>query len=79
MQNTTVAAVFADSRAVTGADVLEAFPPTPTAKEHWWVYFGTIKPARIELQPTPETVLPGIEHTLATAIEDGKTDTVGWQ
>jgi hypothetical protein len=39
-----------------------------------WIYFGTIKPARIELQPTRENMLPGIENSLASAIEKGDAE-----
>jgi hypothetical protein len=76
MQTTSLMGVCADGRHITGRDVLETFPPGPAAKQHWWIFFGTIKPARIELQSTPETMLPGIEDTLTAAIERGDTDTI---
>jgi len=64
------------TRHITGRDVLQMFPPTPTAKKHYWIYFGTIKPARIDLRPTPETMLPGIESNIASALEEGDADRV---
>lgn len=76
MQTTDLAAPCVDGRRVTGRDVFEHFPPSPTAKEHWWIYFGTIKPARIELRRTPENMLPGVEHHLVRAIEEGDSDSV---
>jgi hypothetical protein len=64
------------SRHLTGRKVLEMFPPSPTSKEHYWIYFGTIRPARIELQPTSENMLPGIEDCLASAIKEGEANKV---
>jgi hypothetical protein len=61
------------SRYFTGLDVLKWLPPS--AKEHWWVYFGTIKPARIDLQITAGLALPSAEKILASAMEKG--DPVG--
>jgi hypothetical protein len=60
----------------TGNDFLKLCSLTPSAREHWWIYFGTIKPARIELQPTPENMLPGIEDCVASAIKEGEANKV---
>jgi hypothetical protein len=60
----------------TGRDVLKHFPKCPTAEEHWWIYFGTIKPSHIELDTTVENMLPGIESNLANAIKDNDADRI---
>jgi hypothetical protein len=65
---TTDIAAMSDTGIITGRDLAEKM--CPTARKHWWIYFGTIKPARIELNMTPMRALPGIEYNLADAIEE---------
>jgi len=55
-----------------GRDLLGIFPPS--AKKHWFLYFGTIRPARIDLPVTPEVMLPGIEANIASAIEEADVE-----
>jgi hypothetical protein len=59
-----------------GHDILEATNPAPTARKHWWLYLGTIKPSRIDLKLTPALALPGIESNIASAIEKGDDDRI---
>jgi hypothetical protein len=55
-----------------GAKVLDTIDGmVPSNKKHWWIYLGTIKPSRIELDTTAALMLPGIEYNLANAIEEG--------
>jgi hypothetical protein len=59
-----------------GRDILEATNPVPTARKHWWLYLGTIKPSRIDLKLTPALALPGIESNIASAVEKGDDDRI---
>ena len=78
LRTTKLAAITDDPDAppFTGNDFLKLCSLTPSAREHWWVYFGTIKPARIELKMTAGLTLPGIEENLASAIEEGAANKV---
>jgi hypothetical protein len=78
LRTTKIAAITDDPDAppFTGNDFLRLCSLTPSAREHWWVYFGTIKPARIELKMTAGLALPGIEENLASAIEKGDADRI---
>jgi hypothetical protein len=74
-----LAAINPDTQEIsfTGRDVLETIGGiAPSNKKHWWIYLGTIKPSRIELNPTAERMLPGIEHNLASAIKEGDAERV---
>jgi hypothetical protein len=53
----------------TGRDLAEKLPPS--AREHWWVYFGTVAPDKVEFDRTPANLLPGVEARLAAAITKG--------
>jgi hypothetical protein len=44
---------------------------SPSGQEHWFIYFGVIKPVWTDLQMTAGLALPGIERRLADAIEEG--------
>lgn len=63
------------SKEFSGRDVLNSFEHVPASK-HWWIYLGTIKPSRIELNPTAGRMLPSIEHNLKRAIEEGDAERV---
>jgi hypothetical protein len=77
LRTTKLAAITNDPDAppFTGKDFLKLCSLPPSAREHWWVYFGTIKPARIELK-TAGLALPGIEENLASANEKGDADRI---
>lgn len=69
---TKLTGVDADGgKTFTGRDVLELEPSSAAAVQQWWLCFGTIAPDKIELERTPANLLPGIEHNLTLAIEEG--------
>jgi len=64
----------ASGKTITGRMIAENLPPS--AKAQWWIYFGTIKPDRIDLLVTPETMLPEVEYNLASAVKEGDADRI---
>lgn len=54
---------------LTGSDVAQLM--TPTTRSDWFIYFGTIKPRMIDVEPTAGNLLPSAERLLANAIEVG--------
>jgi len=48
----------------------------PSARDHWWIYFGTIPLDRIALTMTLRLALPGIEDALADAIKEGDPERI---
>ena len=74
MQKTKITAAHDSGTVPTGADVLKLHQLPSIAD--WFIYFGTVPPHKIELEPTAENMLPGVEHNLASAVEEGNAERI---
>jgi hypothetical protein len=74
MQKTKITAAHDSGTVLTGADVLKLHQLPSIAD--WFIYFGTVPPHKIELETTAENMLPGVEHNLASAVEEGNAERI---